>query len=47
MEAAYPLGLGTATNIAMTVRFLLSNESGWITGQKIIVDGGRSINLSG
>jgi len=47
MESTYPLGLGTASEIATTVKFLLSKESGWITGQKIIVDGGRSINLSG
>ncbi|QWE14856.1 SDR family NAD(P)-dependent oxidoreductase [Polynucleobacter sp. AP-Sving-400A-A2] len=47
MEAAYPLGLGLTTDIADTVAFLLSDKSRWITGQKVVVDGGRSINLTG
>ena len=38
----YPLGVGTPKNIADAVIFLLSNESTWITGTNLIVDGGRS-----
>jgi NAD(P)-dependent dehydrogenase (short-subunit alcohol dehydrogenase family) len=34
--------LGTAEDMAALSAFLLSNESGWITGQIIGVDGGRS-----
>jgi NAD(P)-dependent dehydrogenase (short-subunit alcohol dehydrogenase family) len=36
-----PMGrYGTVTEIAQTVRFLLSAEAGYITGQNIRVDGG-------
>ena len=36
-----PMGrYGTVTEIAKTVRFLLSSEAGYITGQNIRVDGG-------
>ena len=41
IESEYPLGLGTPGRIAKVVAFLLSSESGWITGQKIICDGGH------
>jgi NAD(P)-dependent dehydrogenase (short-subunit alcohol dehydrogenase family) len=33
-------GYGTVDEIAKTVRFLLSAEAGYITGQNIRVDGG-------
>lgn len=46
MEDTYPLGLGKVSDIAYVVDFLLSNNSRWITGQQIIVDGGRTINLT-
>lgn len=46
MEQAYPLGLGKPKDIATAVKFLISEESGWITGQQLTVDGGRTINLS-
>ncbi len=46
MEATYPLGLGDPKAIVNAVEFLLSDKSSWITGQKIVVDGGRSINLT-
>jgi NAD(P)-dependent dehydrogenase (short-subunit alcohol dehydrogenase family) len=42
VERDYPLGAGTADDVAHVVRFLLSPQARWITGQKIVVDGGRS-----
>lgn len=36
----YPLGFGTAEDIANVVIFLLSDKSKWITGSNIIIDGG-------
>lgn len=39
----YPLGYGTPTDVAHPVAFLLSDASKWITGQTIIIDGGRTI----
>lgn len=47
MAATYPLGLGNVSDIYHTVRFLLSDESRWITGQQITVDGGRTVNITG
>jgi NAD(P)-dependent dehydrogenase (short-subunit alcohol dehydrogenase family) len=41
-RSKYPLGYGEAKDIALPVIFLLSNASKWITGQSIVVDGGRS-----
>jgi NAD(P)-dependent dehydrogenase (short-subunit alcohol dehydrogenase family) len=34
--------LGTAEDVAAMAGFLLSGETGWITGQVIGVDGGRA-----
>jgi NAD(P)-dependent dehydrogenase (short-subunit alcohol dehydrogenase family) len=40
----YPLGrLGAPEDVAGTVAFLLSEDSGWITGQTLVVDGGLSL----
>jgi NAD(P)-dependent dehydrogenase (short-subunit alcohol dehydrogenase family) len=47
MEATYPLGIGTTNDICKAVQFLLSDNSNWITGQQLTVDGGRTINISG
>ncbi len=41
-RAKYPLGYGEAKDIALPVIFLLSNASKWITGQSIVIDGGRT-----
>jgi NAD(P)-dependent dehydrogenase (short-subunit alcohol dehydrogenase family) len=47
MVADYPLGIGIPNDIADAVLFLLSDQSRWVTGQQITVDGGRSINITG
>lgn len=39
----HPLGLGQCSDVAETTYFLLSENSRWITGQNIIIDGGYSI----
>jgi NAD(P)-dependent dehydrogenase (short-subunit alcohol dehydrogenase family) len=41
----YPLGYGEVKDIALPVIFLLSNASKWITGQSIVIDGGRTAFL--
>ncbi len=42
MESGYPLGLGEPNDVASFIRFLLSDESRWITGQAFVADGGHS-----
>ena len=42
----YPLGVGHTNDAACMVEFLLSSDSRWMTGQQIVLDGGRSINMS-
>lgn len=40
--AAYPMGrVGEPHDVAAAIRFLLSEEASWITGDVMIVDGGR------
>jgi NAD(P)-dependent dehydrogenase (short-subunit alcohol dehydrogenase family) len=41
----YLLGIGEPKDISTVIRFLVSSDSAWITGQEIIVDGGRTINI--
>ena len=38
----YPLGVGACEDITNLAYFLLSDSSKWITGQNIVIDGGRS-----
>lgn len=42
----YPLGLGTPSDISNAVEFLISAKAGWITGQQLVVDGGRTVTIS-
>ncbi len=42
----YPLGIGGTEDIANMVEFLISEKAKWITGQQMIVDGGRTVNFS-
>lgn len=37
----YPLGIGAPADVAEMAVFLLSPEARWITGQNILMDGGR------
>jgi NAD(P)-dependent dehydrogenase (short-subunit alcohol dehydrogenase family) len=43
IEKMHPLGLGRVEDIVRTINFLLSEDSRWITGQNIVIDGGYSI----
>jgi NAD(P)-dependent dehydrogenase (short-subunit alcohol dehydrogenase family) len=45
LQKTCPLGLGRAEDVANLVEFLISDRARWITGQEIIVDGGKSISL--
>ena len=47
MDETYPLGQGNAKDICGAVKFLLSVDARWITGQQLVVDGGRTINITG
>lgn len=42
--ANYPLGYGSAEDVAQSVVFLLSGASKWITGSNLVLDGGASIH---
>ena len=43
--ASYPLGrLGVPSDIGGTAAFLTSEQSDWITGQTLVVDGGIFLN---
>ena len=42
-ELKYKLGAGKPEYISSVVKFLLSDDSIWITGQNITVDGGRGL----
>lgn len=40
-EANYPLGLGQPEDVAHAAAFLLSPQARWISGQNMVLDGGR------
>jgi NAD(P)-dependent dehydrogenase (short-subunit alcohol dehydrogenase family) len=47
LTALHPLGrLGTPEDIANGVLFLASDESAWMTGQALVIDGGFSVGHS-
>ncbi len=43
-EKNYPLGFGEVEDVANAVCFLLSNESRWITGSELKMDGGLMLS---
>lgn len=42
----YPLGVGLPSDVTNAVAFLMSEQARWITGHQMVVDGGRSANIS-
>lgn len=46
LESGYPLGVGKPDDIAAAVEFLLSDKARWITGQQLVVDGGRTVDVT-
>lgn len=44
-EKKYPLGYGEPVQVANPIVFLLSEASSWITGQNIVLDGGRTSTI--
>jgi NAD(P)-dependent dehydrogenase (short-subunit alcohol dehydrogenase family) len=46
LQPDYPLGLGETGDIADAIEFLLSPKARWLTGQQIVIDGGRTVNIS-
>jgi len=46
LKRDYPMGLGQPEDIADTIEFILSAKARWLTGQEIVVDGGRTVNMS-
>ena len=42
VENDYPLGIGSVEDVVNYIEFLLSNKAKWITGQNLVIDGGRS-----
>ena len=43
MAGRYPFGFGKPEQVADTVDFLLGDRSAWMTGQCLVLDGGRSL----
>lgn len=41
-----PLGPGSPKDIASVAEFLVSPASGWMTGQQLTVDGGRTVDVT-
>jgi len=42
VQSLHPLGVGRPEDVADAVEFLSSDRARWITGQEMVVDGGRS-----
>jgi NAD(P)-dependent dehydrogenase (short-subunit alcohol dehydrogenase family) len=45
-ERGYPLGCGRLDDVVNAADFLVSDQTRWITGQQVVVDGGRTVNIS-
>ena len=45
-ELNYPLGIGTTSDAAATCEFMLSDKARWMTGQVLVLDGGRTAHMS-
>lgn len=43
-EEKYPLGYGTPEDVSGGIVFLLSDESRWMTGTNLLMDGGRTLH---
>lgn len=43
ITAMHPLGIGNVEDVVPSILFLLSDQSKWLTGQSIVIDGGYSI----
>jgi len=46
LKVGYPLGLGLPSDIVSAIEFLLSKSARWITGHQLVVDGGRTVNIT-
>ena len=46
LQRDYPMGPGESADIADAIEYLLSPKARWMTGQQLVVDGGRSVNMS-
>ncbi len=46
LQRDYPLGTGQPRDVIDLVEFLISDSARWITGQQMVVDGGRTSNVS-
>jgi len=40
------MGIGRPDDIADVIEFVLSDRARWLTGQEIVIDGGRTVNMS-
>lgn len=45
IQEAHPLGIGSANDVANAIKFLVSDESSWITGIVLPVDGGFTTGI--
>lgn len=43
LAAGYPLGLGRPSDVSGMIGYLIGEKSGWVTGQRFVLDGGHSV----